>query len=133
LKRIGNLECSIDLNLSQDQGVKLLIEQAFDMYLLREFFAHAIIILKINLNLKAKQVIFCMIENVKWTKEDMVKLNDLTANRESPNNLDDEILTNQQWSCVKCTFFNDVDLKLCAMCSYPKDCLNVDNNLIFYS
>jgi len=124
------------LNLSQDQGqVKLLIEQAFDMHLLREFFACVIIILKTNLNLKANQVIEFMIENVKWTKEDMVKLNDLSANRESPNAFDedDEILTNQQWSCVKCTFFNDVDLKLCAMCSNPKDCLNVDNNLIFYS
>ncbi len=116
---------------TQTQSVMELIEQAFDIYLIREFFAYVIKNLNNEINLKASLFIEFIIENADWTLEDLIKLKDL--NRNDANTFDDEILTNEQWSCFKCTFLNDIDFKLCVMCSNPKGYLNSENNSIFYS
>jgi hypothetical protein len=46
------------------------------------------------------------------------------SNATATNNLDNmddyEILSNQQWTCGKCTFLNDADLRYCAMCKGHK-------------
>ena len=132
MNKISDLEYRIiNFKTTQTQSVMELIEQAFDFYLMREFFAYVIKYLKNEINLKASLFIEFIIENADWTIEDLIKLKDM--NRNDANTSDDEILTNEQWSCFKCTFLNDIDFKLCVMCSNPKGFLNFEKNSIFYS
>lgn len=132
MNKISNLEYRItNFKTTQTQSVMELIEQAFDFYLIREFFAYVIKYLKNEIDLKASLFIEFIIENADWTMEDLIKLKDM--NRNDANTSDDEILTNEQWSCFKCTFLNDIDFKLCVMCSNPKGFLNPEKNSIFYS
>ena len=132
MNKISNLEYRItNFKTTQTQSVMELIEQAFDFYLIREFFAYVIKYLKNEIDLKASLFIEFIIENADWTIEDLIKLKDM--NRNDANTSDDEILTNEQWSCFKCTFLNDIDFKLCVMCSNPKGFLNPEKNSIFYS
>ena len=35
--------------------------------------------------------------------------------------IDEEIFSQNQWSCLKCTYLNDSDTKICIICLNPKD------------
>ncbi len=115
--------------LSSNKNHLILINFSFDCYLIKLFFQCIIDKLlkeKLKTNSKPIDLINFIMKNSQWLEEELpFELNN------SEN--DGEILTKQQWSCFNCTFLNDVDLNDCAMCSNPKDFLNIEKNSIFYS
>lgn len=69
--------------------------------------------------------------NSRWSLEDLKKhLNnsneDLRIFQEYDKN---EILSQRQWSCLKCTYLNDWDLRTCAICLNSKD---FNSNIVYH-
>lgn len=53
----------------------------------------------------------------------MIESATYSKNRDhEPQNVnEEEIFSQNQWSCLKCTYLNDWDLKICVICLNPKE------------
>ena len=113
-----------------------LLKLSFDCFIIKVYIQFVIDFLNQNKDIEFKptQIVNFTCNTINWSNQDLIehlKALNVTSSINENNewNESDEILTNQQWSCVKCTFLNDYDLNNCALCNNPKD---FDVKTIFY-